>query len=189
MGDEGNLVKYIIILLLFVIGCGETSPVNDMPEPDSLDSQAPQPVLSCYQQSNSPSYPDGVNHYIPFGEPEPLTNRQMQLCATVYDKALFRGNLTEDEYDCLIDDISTLRIVFGNGTKNGNAMGCGENGCARAGCINDFVFVMLFGSSDDAIRHKCCHRAKHMIDGDRGHDDPEWWIAGINDCRFEEVLR
>lgn len=184
-------MKYkAIFLILILTACGseeETPHPGDTPDPGTVIVEIPEEP-ACWQKSNSPAYPDGVSDFKPAEAPNAINNHELGVVSETLDCLLSRGLITEEEWDCLILDAEILQIVYGTGLKAGGDFGC-TTGCAGAGCINDNTFILNQGkATDDTIRHETCHRAKHLTDGDRGHDDAEWWHDGINDCVCERVI-
>lgn len=186
-------LKYIILILLLIsIGCDGAS------EPQSLDNPEPEPTITptiptpetaiCFQKTNSPSYPDGVGNFTVTKRLDVLNNHEINLVATTYDCLLFNELISEEEHECLMEDISNLRIVYGLGNSSNRAFNCGE-GIAHAGCINDNVFIVSsVNGTDDTIIHEATHRAAHLTVGQRGHFQV-WFVPGIGDSICERVLR
>lgn len=183
------MLKIAVLLILLAVGCGETEPPqkqSNTTTPPVVEEPVPQPA--CFQQSTSPEYPEGISNYQEVSEQGPLSNHDMKVCAETFDCLQRRGLITEEEHQCLIDMVSDLMIVVGKGLKPGGGMNCGTS-CAFAGCVRDITFAMIIMYSDDAIRHKCCHIAKHFTTGERGHDDLDWWHPEFKDCVCERVIR
>lgn len=181
----------IIAIILHSLACGQEEPseipAEPDPEPVPLIEEVPV-MLACYQKTSSPDYPEGMGSFTELQAPGIPNNRELKLISETYDCLHGRGLITDDEHQCLFDDIKNLRIVIVEGLLDNDCYECGS-GITCAGQIRDeFIVLNDPNYTDDTLRHEICHRAKHLTDGERGHSDTDWWHEGINDCVCERVI-